>query len=147
VSSDDHIETVRRYIAAGNERDYATLDSLRADDFVAHVPRSGSIEQSEPVDAATLNKDLQMITTAFPDLNNRIRHVISADDVVAIRAELTGTFTGPLGAAAPTRQPIAWDSAHFYRVSDGMIAEAWFVTDTLGLLRQAEALALVAEQA
>lgn len=141
--SSDHIDTVSRYVAAGNARDYAALDALRTSDFIAHVPSNGAIAQSDPIDAATLNRDLRMITTAFPDLHNAIHDVVAAGDRVAVRAQLTGTFTAPLGAVAPTGARIAWDSVHFYRIADGTIAEAWFVTDTLNLLRQAGAVSML----
>ena len=135
-------EIVRQYIAAGNSRDYESLNALRTEDFVAHVPRGGAISESEPIGAPALNSDLQMITGSFPDLENTIQDLLATDDRVVVRAQLQGTFSAPLGDLAPTGARITWDSVHLYRLDAGKIAEAWFVTDTLGLLRQADAVTM-----
>ena len=137
-------ELVRRYLAFSNARDIAGMDSLRAPDFRAHVPSAGAISDSAPIDAAILNRDLAMITQAFPDLTNQEQDVVAEGDRVVVRARLSGTFSGPLGSVPPTNQRISWDTVHIYRVEGERIAEAWFVTDTLGLLKQAGAVTVLA---
>ena len=146
MAPEEHKEVVLRYLAAGNDRNYEVLDALRTRDFVAHVPRGGPISESDPIDAASLNADLRMITASFPDLRNTIQDLVATADRVVVRAELRGTFTAQLGAVQPTGEEIAWDSVHLYRLDDEKIAEAWFVTDTLGLLRRAGGVTLRVEQ-
>lgn len=137
-------ELVRRYLAFSNARDLAGMDSLRAPGFRAHVPNAGPISDSAPIDAEILNRDLTMISQAFPDLSNEEEDLVAEGDRVVVRARLSGTFSGPLGAVPPTHRRISWDTVHIYRVEGERIAEAWFVTDTLGLLKQAGAVTVLA---
>lgn len=144
MSDIDLARIARAYVAAGNARDYAALDALRTADFVAHVPIGGAIEDADPILAETLNRDLAMVVGAFPDLVSEEQDLIAAGDRVVVRARLSGTHSGSLGGIPATGETIAWDTVHIYRVEGGKIAEAWFVTDTLGLLRQAGAVEIKA---
>ena len=146
MSPDEHADVVTRYVAAGNDRDYDVLDALRTSDFVAHVPRGAAISESEPIRAADLNSDLRMITAAFPDMRSTILDLVTTEERVVVRSQLSGTFSERLSGVDPTGERIAWDSVHLYRLEGGKIAEAWFVTDTLSLLRKAGAVKLRVEQ-
>lgn len=130
---------VRRYLGHSNSREIEEMNQLRAPDFVAHVPRDGPLDDAVPLTANELNKDLVMIAEAFPDLTNTPRDVVAEGDRVSVRCVLRGTFEGRLGAIAGDGSVIAWDTVHIYRLEKGLLAEAWFVTDTLGLLQQAGA--------
>lgn len=137
----------RRYVALGNARDYDGLEALRTPDFVAHVPRNGAISESDPLTGPTLNADLAMVVSAFPDLRSEEEDVLADGDRVMIRTRLSGTHSGPLGAVPATNRVISWDTVQILRAAEGHVVEAWFVTDTLGLLRQAEAVQILAQQA
>lgn len=133
----------RRYVALTNARDYDGLDQIRSPDFTAHVPRGATVSQAEPVDRDLLNTDLKMIVAAFPDLTSEVEDIVAEGDRVVLRNRLLGTHLGPLGAIAATGRTIAWDTVQILRVADGKIAEAWFVTDTLALLRGVDAISLL----
>ncbi len=133
----------RRYVELTNARDYDGLDELRTADFVAHVPRDATVSRAEPMHRDTLNKDLRMIVGAFPDLHSEVEDLIADADRVVVRNRLSGTHSGNLGGIAATGHTIAWDTVQILRVADGKIAEAWFVTDTLALLRQAGAISVL----
>ena len=137
-------DLVRRYLACSNDRDIQGMNALRAPGFLAHVPSQGSIGTSAPISAEVLNRDLLMISTAFPDLHNEIQELVEEGDRVVVRGELSGTFKNALGDVPPTGLRIAWDTVHLYRVENDLLAEAWFVTDTLSLLRQAGAVQVLA---
>lgn len=137
-------DLVRRYVACSNNRDIEGMNALRAPGFVAHVPSQGSIGASTPINAEALNRDLLMISAAFPDLRNEIQELVAEGDRVVVRGELSGTFKSALGDVLPTGLRIAWDTVHLYRVEHDLLAEAWFVTDTLSLLRQAGAVQVLA---
>lgn len=134
----------RRYVALGNARDFDGLTAIRTTDFVAHVPRNGPLDRSEPLDGTTLNADLQMVVGAFPDLVSEEADVLADGERVMIRTRLTGTHRGALGAVPATNRVISWDTVQILRGRDDRVAEAWFVTDTLGLLRQADAVTILA---
>ena len=134
----------RRYVALGNARDFDGLTAIRTDDFQAHVPRNGPLDDAEPIDGAALNADLKMVVTAFPDLVSEEADILADGDRVMIRTKLVGTHRGALGTVPPTDRVIAWDTVQILRADGGRVAEAWFITDTLGLLRQAKAVTILA---
>lgn len=136
-------DLVRRYLHHSNARQTGAMDGLRTATFLAHVPRQGALDDAVPMTAAELNADLVMISSAFPDLTNTPMALLAEDDLVSARCRLTGTFEGPLGALQGTGETIAWDTVHLYRVAEDLLAEAWFVTDTLGLLQQAGAIKML----
>ena len=143
--TNDELQAIgRRYVELTNARDYEGLDELRAADFVAHVPRDATVSRAEPMLRDTLNKDLKMIVGAFPDLRSEVEDVIAGGDRVMLRNRLSGTHDGDLGGIAATGRSIAWDTVQILRIDHGKIAEAWFVTDTLALLRQAGAISVLA---
>ena len=147
MAAQDLRTLARRYVALGNARDYGGLTAIRTEDFLAHVPRGGALGQSEPLTGPALNADLTMVVAAFPDLASREEDLLADGDRVMIRTRLSGTHSGPLGTVPATGRFIEWDTVQILRVREDRVAEAWFVTDTLGLLRQAEAVQILAQLA
>ena len=79
--------------------------------------------------------DLEQVRTAFPDWHNRIDELIAVDDRVVARLTWTGTHRGPLGDVGPTGAAVSYTGAAFFRLTDGVIEEAWIVGDTHELWR------------
>ena len=143
-SADQLRQIGRRYVALTNARDYEGLDEIRSAEFVAHVPRDGTVSRAESVSREVLNQDLRMIVGAFPDLHSEVEDVVAEGDRVVLRNRLSGTHAGDLGGIGATGRAIAWDTVQILRIQDGRVAEAWFVTDTLALLRQVGAISVLA---
>lgn len=75
---------------------------------------------------------------AFPDMDMDIKDVIATDDRVVIRHVWNGTHEGDFtheGITIPrTGNEAEMAGIAIFRVSDGQIAEAWYVEDTMALI-------------
>jgi predicted ester cyclase len=79
---------------------------------------------------------------AFADLEHRVEHVVSQDDLVVVDTTMSGRHTGPFvlhdadGSVetvwAPTGRTFAVRQTHWLRVDDGHVTEHWAVRDDLG---------------
>jgi predicted ester cyclase len=67
---------------------------------------------------------------AFPDWHNRIDELLAVDDRVVTRMTWTGTHTGTFAGLDPTGARVEYVGAGFFRVSAGLIEEAWIVGDS-----------------
>lgn len=78
---------------------------------------------------------VETVRVAFPDWHNRIDEILAADDRVVTRMTWSGTHRGVLGDIEPTGARVEYCGAAFFRLSSGMIEEAWVVGDTQELWR------------
>ena len=73
--------------------------------------------------------------SVFPDHRFDIEDAADGD-TVAVRGTCSGTHEGALWDIPPTGERFAVQQSHWFRVSDGKVAEHWAVRDDLGMLRQ-----------
>src|SRR5262245_30708113 len=73
---------------------------------------------------------------AIPDRVDVIEELIADGDKVGMLWRLTGTHKGNLFGIPPTGRKIDVYELGILRVANGKIAEAWFMADEAGLLRQ-----------
>lgn len=78
---------------------------------------------------------VETIRVAFPDWHNRVDELLVDGQRVVARLTWSGTHRGPLGDIEPTGARIQYCGAAFFRLSDGLIEEAWVVGDTQELWR------------
>jgi predicted ester cyclase len=67
---------------------------------------------------------------AFADWHNQVDEAIATGDRVVTRMTWTGTHTGRLDSVEPTGARVSYVGAGFFRIADGLIADAWIVGDT-----------------
>jgi len=77
-----------------------------------------------------------MIIAAFPDINVTIDDIIAEGDRVVVRMHTSGTQKGEFRGIPPTGKTAVITEMSIYRISEGKIAEAWVVSDWLGLMQQ-----------
>ncbi len=77
---------------------------------------------------------------AFPDLHHQIEKVVVDGDNVWALYTMTGTHRGPLRGIEPTGRQVRYPIVAMYRIVDGRISEADFVSDDLRMMRQVGAL-------
>jgi steroid delta-isomerase-like uncharacterized protein len=82
-----------------------------------------------------LKRYVETVRTAFPDWENRIDEMLAIDDRVVTRMTWSGTHRGKLDGFEPTGARVEYRGAAFFRLSDGVIEEAWIVGDTQELWR------------
>ena len=74
------------------------------------------------------------LRTAFPDRNDMIEDMIAEGDMVAMKYRSRGTHAGNFNGIPPTGKKYDIQNFALFRLADGKITEAWFMTDEAGLL-------------
>jgi predicted SnoaL-like aldol condensation-catalyzing enzyme len=119
----------RLYTELVQGADLTVADSLIAPDLVVHTSDNASGRQ------AFVN-DWQTVRTALPDLKVTVHTLIAENDLVFVRATLSGTHQGEWMGIAATGKAVAYDSMSIFRVLNGVITEQWAVADTNALMQQ-----------
>jgi steroid delta-isomerase-like uncharacterized protein len=78
---------------------------------------------------------VEKVRTAFPDWHNQIDAILAIDDRAVARMTWRGTHLGKLGERDPTGACVEYSGVALFRLSDGVIEEAWVVGDTQELWR------------
>lgn len=73
---------------------------------------------------------------AIPDRIDIIEETVAEGDMVGLLWRITGTHRGNLFGIPPTGRKIDVHEIGIWRVADGKIADAWFMVDEAGLLKQ-----------
>lgn len=72
----------------------------------------------------------------IPDLNFTVEDMVAEGDKVVVRQTMRGTHTGEFMGVAPTGKKFSQMLTCIFRITDGKIAEIWWLADTFGLLQQ-----------
>ncbi len=129
----ENIEVVKAMIETINNGDLASLDEFVAQDIVRHSAATpGVVVTNIDEFRAFLSGDL----TTFPDAKQEIDIVFSSGNLVAIRARLIGTQTGPMGPFPASGKKMELPFMGILRVEDGKVAEIWVEWDNLNALGQ-----------
>ena len=108
------------------------VDELCSPEIVEHqFGLSG--DGGEAIDK--IKRAIVAVHTAMPDLRFDVADVAVAGDTVWMRAEATGTNTGPF-IGAPTGKPVRFTVFDVATVREGRIVEHWGVPDRFALLVQ-----------
>ena len=78
---------------------------------------------------------VEQVRRAFPDWHNRIDEMIVSDNRVVARMTWTGTHQGSLADFPPTGAHVEYCGAALFRLTHGVIEDAWVVGDTQELWR------------
>lgn len=110
--------------------DLDLLDDLYAPNATDYNP-FGSQEGLEAI-----RESYESFLSAFPDITQTVEHSVVHGDTVALHITSRGTHEGVLWGIKPTGEEIEVQQMAFFRIEDGLIAERWFLSDNLTLLRQ-----------
>ena len=126
-------EIIRRVVdGVWRDRNFAVVDELVAQDYVAHDPT-----QTEPIQGRDGFKQwVGMYHSAFEDATVTIDDQIAEGDQVVTRWTGRGTHTGELMGIAPTGKEVTVSGMTISRLAGGKIAEEWELMDALGMLVQ-----------
>ena len=135
---DQRKDLVRRWIAGFNSGDTGGAETLVAEVFVEHALAPFGSDEPGPVDGPRHYRDaVAWLLAQFPDLRMSIEAVAAEDDLVVALMTSTGTNLGPLnGMAPPTGRAFTAQQSHWFRVSEGRLAEHWATRDDLGTMLQ-----------
>ena len=135
--SEQNTEAVRACFEQASRGNFAALATILTPDFVLHSP-------DEVRGADGLSSMVERYRSALPDLELTIDHQFAAGDYVASRFTIRGTHDGDLMGVPASGRPVEFTGITISRCRDGLIAEEWELTDTVGLLGQVGALPAMA---
>ena len=115
--------------AAGNPD---IVDELCAPDLVEHQFGLAGVG-GEAIER--LKRGIREVHAAFTDLQFTVADTAERGETVWIRAEVTGTHTGPF-LGPPTGRPVNFTVIDVATVREGKIIEHWGVPDRFAILAQ-----------
>jgi steroid delta-isomerase-like uncharacterized protein len=118
----------RRWIEEGfNRRDFALVDELFAERFAVN---------GQVVGRAGLKASMGRHVAAFPDLHVTIEEMLAEGSKVGVWYRVDGTHQGEFESIPATGKAVSWVGFDLFTIENGRIADARFLSDLLGLLRQ-----------
>ena len=132
-------ETIRRWVEElWNGRDLGVCDELIAARFVEHATAPFSAQEPGEVDGpATMRASVAWLLGQFPDLTMTIQAIATDGDLVAVRVSSRGTNLGRLNGVLPASgKAFDAEQSHWFRLTDGKIAEHWATRDDLTTMLQ-----------
>lgn len=135
MSIEENKAIVRRHFEEiWNQKRFDLADELVATDYLSHLPLPG-----QPAGIEGFKYAVQMLLTAFPDLQHTIEDMIAEDDKVVSRLRVKGTHQAPFRGILPTGRIVTWTGIRILRLREGKICENWANWDDLELMRQLQA--------
>ncbi|HSI30007.1 MAG TPA: ester cyclase [Miltoncostaeaceae bacterium] len=122
---------VERVEALFNRGEIDRIEEFVTPDFVNHEAWPGEDPGYEG-----FRLRMRRLHEAISDLRMEVHEVVADGDLVAYRATLSGTHTGPLLGIPATGRPFRVQHMHMLRMRDGRASEHWATRDDLGMLQQ-----------
>lgn len=121
-------QTVIRYVAAFNRRDYPALTAVFTPDAtVQGVLGWGGLDKALPI--------WRELHAAF-DIQLTIESLVAEGDCVAVRYTERGKFIGPFRGQAPTGNSFELVAMEWFELRDGRICRRWGARDHAAQARQ-----------
>lgn len=126
---------VRSLFAVFSGGDLDDFDRLLTDDMVNHEAKDQPLANRAP-GAAGMRQVVTWLRGAFRDLHYEIESIVAEGDLVAVRVLATGAHVGMYRGMQGTGKAYRRAQMHFFRFTDGRIAEHWAARDDLGAFIQ-----------
>ena len=112
--------------------------AIMAPVYVEHAVAPFGSDEPGPVEGPEhLATTAGWLRDQFPDIRMHIEHVVEEGDMVAVLVRSTGTNLGPLnGVVPPTGRSFSARQSHWFRVTDGRLAEHWATREDLPTMMQ-----------
>ena len=132
MSAEENMVNQRRVFEEGfNQKNLEVIDEFFAPSYSFKSPLGMDIKGAEG-----FKEILAIMQVAIPDLHVKIDDMLAADDKVATRFTMTGTFTGEMMGISPTGKSMSVSGIVITRWEDGKEVEAWESIDTLAYYQQ-----------
>jgi len=119
---------VRSLYEAVNKRDFSIFTELFAPNYVGYGFGTEDVKGPEGVEQL-----FTTMSTALPDFQTTIEHMVAEGDMVAVFDTLRGTFKGEMAGTAPTGNKVEAPTAILARFENGRQVEAWAYMDRLAM--------------
>jgi predicted ester cyclase len=132
-------ETIRRWVEEmWNGRQYDLCEALIAPRFVEHAHAPFSEHGPGEVDGPdTRRASMEWLLGQFPDFSMEIAALVAQRDMVAVRVVSTGTNLGAVNGVLPASgRSFRAEQTHWFRMTDGKVAEHWANRDDLTSMLQ-----------
>jgi steroid delta-isomerase-like uncharacterized protein len=130
MSVDDPHAFIQRYYDAVDERRFDDVAAMFGPSYIAHV------DSIPPMTLAEVLPFMGSFFGAFPDLRHRVEDLLVDGDRAAARIVIEGTHQGDFMGTPPTQRPVSFGAINIFHFGEGVIAEHWITTDSIGLLQQ-----------
>ena len=128
---EENKKLIEKWIDEFNKRNFAIVDEIFTDDFVAHHS-TGLVFNREQMKAAIEG----LSTNIFPDTYRTIEDVIVTEDRAALFMTWIGTQKGEWRDSPPTNKKIKVRELYFLSFKNGKISENRAYGDPYGMLYQ-----------
>ena len=123
------VEETRKMTESFYEITPEELMEICAPDYVMHAPE-GDMTLGEYL------AHLQMLITAFPDLEFKLNDIIAEEDKSVHVWTMTGTHLGDFKGFPPTKKKFSVQGSLVESFKDGKSVESWSYYDTVSILKQ-----------
>jgi predicted ester cyclase len=132
MTAEEYKAVVRRYIEeVWNGHDLDAIDELVSPEYVNYAATTAEYQ------CGGAKHIMEWLLSVFPDHRFDIEDAAADGDTVAVRGTCTATHEGELWDIPPTgKRFAAQQQSHWFRVSEGKVAEHWAVRDDLSMMRQ-----------
>lgn len=121
---------VRRYFEqVFNEHRHDLVEEFLAENIEIHGT-------GLPPGVEAVKQWLSTLTTGFPDHQMIVEDILAEGDRVVARTTLKGTQLGEMQGIPATGKAVSVSAITIFRLDNGKIAEAWMVSDSLGMMQQ-----------
>src|ERR1700752_540394 len=132
MAEKENIQLVEQMIADLNARDL---------DRYAQKIDTSYIGESETVPGPVRGPEgarqaLNMLFTAFPDLNIQVERILASGDHVVARARLTGTHKGNYAGVASTNSSVTWHGCNVVETRNGKVVRSRVYADNASVFQQ-----------
>ncbi len=131
MSGEEHKETLRRFLEAGDAGNVDAFDDLIAEDVIDHQNFPGIPPGREGV-----KQVYGLLHQAFSNLKTEVDDLLAEGDRVVVRSRLTGIHTGEFLGVPASNKPVDVQAIDIIRFQDGKMAEHWGFWDTPALIQQ-----------
>jgi steroid delta-isomerase-like uncharacterized protein len=112
----------------GNEE---VIDEICASNFVDHDPLPGT-----GADRDGIHQFVQLLRSAFPDLETTIDDMLAEGDRLAVRSTFRGTHEGDFMGIPATGRKVEVANYDFVRLENDQAVEHWGTIDSAALMEQ-----------
>jgi steroid delta-isomerase-like uncharacterized protein len=122
---------VRFYNEALNKGNLELLNNIMSEDFIDYNSSSGQLQGLEG-----FKKFLNMVITAFPDLQIEIEDILAEGNKVIARLIITGNQSGSLGKIPPSNRKAEWTGIDILEIENNKIIGRWSERNLLSMMQQ-----------
>lgn len=131
-SAENNVTLVKQlFEQVWNKGNLSLANDLLAPDFVDHNVLPGTPDGREG-----FSTGVNMIRSAFPDIQFSLDQIVVEDDRLALRLTGVGTHKGDFMGISPTGKKITLGSMTFFHIKNGKIADRWGISDIPRVMQQ-----------